>query len=174
MRRIRLRSLRRHIGLVLQDTFVVEGTVRDNIALGKPDATDDEIVAAAKLANAHEFIEHLPQGYDTWVGEGGTLLSVGQRQRIALARALLRQPTILILDEVTSHLDAESEAAIQQALERAMEGRTVLIIAHRLSTVKNADRILVLQDGRIVEEGTHEQLLAKGTLYRRLYELQRG
>jgi subfamily B ATP-binding cassette protein MsbA len=166
--------LRRHIGLVLQDTFVVEGTVRDNIALGKPDATDDEIVAAAKLANAHEFIERLPQGYDTWVGEGGTLLSVGQRQRIALARALLRQPTILILDEVTSHLDAESEAAVQQALERAMEGRTVLIIAHRLSTVKNADRILVLQDGRIVEEGTHEQLLAKGTLYRRLYELQRG
>jgi subfamily B ATP-binding cassette protein MsbA len=160
--------------LVLQDTFVVEGTVRDNIALGKPDATDDEIVAAAKLANAHEFIERLPQGYDTWVGEGGTLLSVGQRQRIALARALLRQPTILVLDEVTSHLDAESEAAVQQALERAMEGRTVLIIAHRLSTVKNADRILVLQDGRIVEEGTHEQLLAKGTLYRRLYELQRG
>jgi ABC-type multidrug transport system fused ATPase/permease subunit len=166
--------LRRHIGLVLQDTFVVEGTVRDNIALGKPDATDDEIVAAAKLANAHEFIERLPQGYDTWVGEGGALLSVGQRQRIALARALLRQPTILVLDEVTSHLDAESEAAIQQAIERAMEGRTVLIIAHRLSTVKNADRILVLQDGRIVEEGTHEQLLAKGTLYRRLYELQRG
>jgi subfamily B ATP-binding cassette protein MsbA len=166
--------LRRHIGLVLQDTFVLEGTVRDNIALGKPDATDDEIVAAAKLANAHEFIERLPQGYDTWVGEGGTLLSVGQRQRIALARALLRQPTILVLDEVTSHLDAESEAAVQQAIERAMEGRTVLIIAHRLSTVKNADRILVLQDGRIVEEGTHEQLLAKGTLYRRLYELQRG
>jgi ABC-type multidrug transport system fused ATPase/permease subunit len=174
LRRIRLHSLRRHIGLVLQDTFVVEGTVRDNIALGKPDATDDEIVAAAKLANAHEFIERLPQGYDTWVGEGGALLSVGQRQRIALARALLRQPTILVLDEVTSHLDAESEAAIQQAIERAMEGRTVLIIAHRLSTVKNADRILVLQDGRIVEEGTHEQLLAKGTLYRRLYELQRG
>jgi subfamily B ATP-binding cassette protein MsbA len=174
LRRIRLRSLRRHIGLVLQDTFVVEGTVRDNIALGKPDATDDEIVAAAKLANAHEFIERLPQGYDTWVGEGGALLSIGQRQRIALARALLRQPTILILDEVTAHLDAESEAAIQQAIERAMEGRTVLIIAHRLSTVKNADRILVLQDGRIVEEGTHEQLLAKGTLYRRLYELQRG
>jgi ABC-type multidrug transport system fused ATPase/permease subunit len=142
--------------------------------LGKPDATDDEIVAAAKLANAHEFIERLPQGYDTWVGEGGALLSVGQRQRIALARALLRQPTILILDEVTAHLDAESEAAVQQAIERAMEGRTVLIIAHRLSTVKNADRILVLQDGRIVEEGTHEQLLAKGTLYRRLYELQRG
>ncbi len=174
LRRIRLRSLRRHIGLVLQDTFVVEGTVRDNIALGKPDATDEEIVAAAQLANAHEFIERLPQGYDTWVGEGGALLSVGQRQRIALARALLRQPAILILDEVTSHLDAESEAAVQQAIERAMEGRTVLIIAHRLSTVKNADRILVLQDGRIVEEGTHEQLLAKGTLYRRLYELQRG
>lgn len=173
LREIRLRSLRQHIGLVLQDTFVMEGTVRDNIALGKPDASDDEIVEAAKLANAHEFITRLPDGYQTWIGEQGTLLSVGQRQRIALARALLKKPAILVLDEVTSHLDAESEAAIQQAIERAMEGRTVLIIAHRLSTVKKADRILVLQDGRIVEEGKHEELVAADTYYRRLYELQR-
>lgn len=172
LRRIRLHNLRQHIGLVLQDTFVMEGTVRDNIALGKPDATDDEIVEAARLAKAHEFIERLPNGYDTWVGEGGALLSVGQRQRIALARALLKKPAILILDEVTSHLDAESEAAVQEAIERAMAGRTVLIIAHRLSTVKNADRILVLQDGRIVEEGRHDELVAADTYYRRLYELQ--
>ncbi len=173
LRGIRLRSLRQHIGLVLQDTFVMEGTVQDNIALGKPDATDEEIVEAAKLANAHEFITRLPEGYQTWIGEGGALLSVGQRQRIALARALLKKPAILVLDEVTSHLDAESEAAVQQAIQRAMEGRTVLIIAHRLSTVKKADRILVLQEGRLVEEGKHEELVTADTYYRRLYELQK-
>lgn len=173
LRKIRLRSLRRHIGLVLQDTFVIDGTVRENITLGNPDATEEEVVEAAKLANAHEFIERLPNGYETWVGEGGAFLSVGQRQRIALARALLKKPAILILDEVTSHLDAESEAAVQQAVERAMQGRTVILIAHRLSTVKNADRILVLQDGKIVEEGRHEELVAANTYYRRLYELQR-
>ncbi len=173
LRQIRLRSLRQHIGLVLQDTFVIDGTVKENIALGNPDAMDDEIIAAAKLANAHEFIERLPNGYETWVGEGGAFLSVGQRQRIALARALLKKPTILVLDEVTSHLDAESEAAVQQAIERAMKGRTVILIAHRLSTVRNADRILVLQDGRIVEEGHHDELVAADTYYRRLYELQR-
>lgn len=172
LRKVRLHSLRQHIGLVLQDTFVMEGTIKDNIALGKPDATDEEIVEAAKLANAHEFIERLPDGYETWVGEGGALLSVGQRQRIALARALLKKPAILVLDEVTSHLDAESEAFVQQAIERAMEGRTVLIIAHRLSTIKNADRILVLQDGRVLEEGTHDELVSADTFYRRLYELQ--
>ncbi len=173
LRKIRLRSLRKHIGLVLQDTFVIDGTVRENITLGNPDATEDEIVEAAKLAKVHEFIERLPNGYETWVGEGGAFLSVGQRQRIALARALLRKPAILILDEVTSHLDAESEAAIQQAIEQAMGGRTVFIIAHRLSTVKKADRILVLQDGQIVEEGCHDELVAADTYYRRLYELQR-
>jgi len=172
IRKIRLASLRRHIGLVLQDSFVIDGTIRENIAMGNPDATDEEIVEAAKLANAHEFIERLPNGYDTWVGEGGAFLSVGQRQRIALARALLKKPAILVLDEVTSHLDAESEAAVQQAIERAMQGRTVILIAHRLSTVKNADRILVLQDGQIVEEGRHEELVATDTYYRRLYELQ--
>ncbi|MCX7967620.1 MAG: ABC transporter ATP-binding protein/permease [Armatimonadetes bacterium] len=172
LRKIRLRSLRRHIGLVLQDTFVIDGTVRENITLGNPDATEEEIVEAAKLANAHDFIERLPNGYETWVGEGGAFLSVGQRQRIALARALLKKPAILILDEVTSHLDAESEAAVQQAIERAMQGRTVIFIAHRLSTVRNADRILVLQDGQIVEEGRHEELVAADTYYRRLYELQ--
>ncbi len=173
LRKIRLKSLRRHIGLVLQDTFVVDGTVRENIALGNPEATDEEIVEAAKLASAHEFIERLPNGYETWVGEGGTFLSVGQRQRIALARALLKKPAILVLDEVTSHLDAESEAAIQQAIEGALRGRTVILIAHRLSTVKNADRILVLQGGQIVEEGRHEDLVTADTYYRRLYELQR-
>ncbi|MCS7263628.1 MAG: ABC transporter ATP-binding protein/permease [Armatimonadetes bacterium] len=172
LRKIRLRSLRQHMGLVLQDIFVIDGTISENITLGNPDATEDEIVEAAKLANAHEFIERLPNGYETWVGEGGAFLSVGQRQRIALARALLKKPAILILDEVTSHLDAESEAAVQQAVERAMQGRTVIIIAHRLSTVRNADRILVLQDGQIVEEGSHEELVAADTYYRRLYELQ--
>lgn len=172
LRKIRLSSLRRHIGLVLQDTFVFDGTVRENIALGNPDATEEEIVEAARLANAHEFIERLPEGYDTWVGEGGAFLSVGQRQRIALARALLKKPAILILDEVTSHLDAESEAAVQQAIEKAMQGRTVVLIAHRLTTVKNADRILVLQDGQIVEEGRHDELVAANSYYRRLYELQ--
>ncbi len=173
LRKIRLRSLRQHIGLVLQDTFVIDGTVRENIILGNPDATEEEILEAAKLANAHEFIERLPNGYETWVGEGGAFLSVGQRQRIALARALLKKPAILVLDEVTSHLDAESEAAVQKAIEKAMQGRTVIIIAHRLSTVRNADRILVLQDGQIVEEGRHEELVAADTYYRRLYELQR-
>lgn len=172
LRKIRLSSLRRHIGLVLQDTFVFDGTVRENIALGNPDATDEEIVEAAKLANAHEFIERLPEGYDTWVGEGGAFLSVGQRQRIALARALLKKPAILILDEVTSHLDAENEAAVQQAIEKALQGRTVILIAHRLTTIKNADRILVLQDGQIVEEGRHDELVAANSYYRRLYELQ--
>lgn len=172
LRKIRLSSLRRHIGLVLQDTFVFDGTVRENIALGNPDATEEEIVEAARLANAHEFIERLPEGYDTWVGEGGAFLSVGQRQRIALARALLKKPAILILDEVTSHLDAESEAAVQQAIEKAMQGRTVVLIAHRLTTVKKADRILVLQDGQIVEEGRHDELVAANSYYRRLYELQ--
>jgi len=173
LRKIRLKSLRRHIGLVLQDTFLVDGTVKENIALGNPEATDEEIVEAAKLASAHEFIERLPNGYETWVGEGGAFLSVGQRQRIALARALLKKPAILVLDEVTSHLDAESEAAIQQAIEGALRGRTVILIAHRLSTVKNADRILVLQEGQIVEEGRHEDLVTADTYYRRLYELQR-
>ncbi|MGQ9463210.1 MAG: ABC transporter ATP-binding protein [Candidatus Fervidibacter sp.] len=172
LRKIRLSSLRRHIGLVLQDTFVFDGTVRENIVLGNPDATDEEIVEVARLANAHEFIERLPEGYDTWVGEGGAFLSAGQRQRIALARALLKKPAILILDEVTSHLDAESEAAVQQAIEKAMQGRTVILIAHRLTTIKNADRILVLQDGQIVEEGRHDELVAADSYYRRLYELQ--
>ncbi len=172
IRKIRLESLRKAVGLVFQDAFLIEGTVRDNLLLGNPEATPQEMEQAARLARAHDFIVRLPNGYDTWVGEGGSFLSVGQRQRIALARALLRKPAILVLDEVTSHLDAESESAIQEALAEAMRDRTVLIIAHRLSTVRGADKILVLDDGMIAEEGTHDELVSRDSRYARLYRLQ--
>ncbi len=172
LRDLTLRSLRSHIAVVLQETFLFAGTVRENIAYGRLEATFEEIVEAAKQAHAHEFIVQLPQGYDTYVGEGGVLLSRGQRQRIALARAILRDPRILILDEATSDVDTETEVLIQQALERVIRGRTVFIIAHRLSTVRNADEIIVLDHGRIVERGRHEELLARGGVYRQLYDLQ--
>jgi ABC-type multidrug transport system fused ATPase/permease subunit len=168
----RLSDLRRKIGLVLQDVFIFTGTLRDNIAFGKPDASMEEIKSAAKLARIHDFIESLPEGYDTLVGERGITLSGGQRQRITIARALLAQPRILILDDALSFVDAKTEDEIQQAITDAMKDRTSFIIAQRLSTIKNADRIMVLDDGEIVEFGTHRELIAKDSVYRRIYETQ--
>jgi subfamily B ATP-binding cassette protein MsbA len=172
IRQARLSDLRRQIGLVPQETFLFGGTVRENILYGRLDATDDEMQDAARAAYAHDFIMELPENYATVVGERGIRLSAGQRQRIAIARALLKDPRILILDEATSALDTESERWVQAALERLMEGRTSFVIAHRLSTIQRADRILVLSHGEIVERGTHEGLLANGGLYRRLYDMQ--
>jgi subfamily B ATP-binding cassette protein MsbA len=174
VRDLTLSSLRDSIGIVPQETILFSGTVRDNIAYGRPDATDAEIEAAARAAHAHDFIASFPDGYSTVVGERGRTLSGGQCQRLALARALLRNPKILILDEATSSLDAESEAQVQAALETLMHQRTTLVIAHRLSTVQNADRILVLDHGHVVEEGRHEDLLRRGGTYSRLYALQSG
>jgi subfamily B ATP-binding cassette protein MsbA len=172
LRTVTLHSLRSQIGLVPQETILFGGTIKDNILYGRAEATEEEVVAAAKAANAHDFIMALPNGYETEVGERGVKLSGGQRQRIAVARALLKNPRILILDEATSSLDTESEALVQEALERLMKERTTLVIAHRLSTIRRADRILVLSDGRIVEQGRHAELLAAGGLYSRLYGVQ--
>jgi ABC-type multidrug transport system fused ATPase/permease subunit len=174
LRMLPLTTLRAQIGLVFQDTFLFAGTVRENIAFGCDAADDAAIVAAARAANAWEFIEQLPNGLDTRIGERGAQLSEGQRQRLSIARALVRDPRILILDEVTSALDAESEHLLQLGLATASVGRTTLVIAHRLATIRRADRILVLDAGRVVEEGTHEELLLRGGLYRRLFERQFG
>jgi subfamily B ATP-binding cassette protein MsbA len=157
---------------VPQETQLFSGTIMENLLLAKPQATVAEVHAAAEAANAHDFIESFPSGYETIVGERGVKLSGGQRQRVAIARALLNDPRILILDEATSSLDSESEATVQEALDRLMMGRTTLVIAHRLSTVRNADRLAVIDGGQIVQEGNHEQLLAEGGLYADLYHLQ--
>ncbi|MDQ5851610.1 MAG: ABC transporter ATP-binding protein/permease [Chloroflexota bacterium] len=173
IRDLTLASLRRQISVVLQDVFLFHGTVRENILFGRPDATEEELIAAAKLANAHEFVSELPKGYDTLIGERGVKLSGGQKQRIAIARAVLKDAPILILDEATSSVDTGTEVVIQQALERLMVGRTTIIIAHRLSTIRNADTIVVLDGNGIAEMGTHDQLVARGGLYKRLLDAQR-
>ncbi|MEN3334698.1 MAG: ATP-binding cassette, subfamily bacterial MsbA [Blastocatellia bacterium] len=172
LRHLRLRDLRAIIGLVPQETILFGGSIRENIAYGKLDASAAEIEAAARAAHAHEFISEFPEAYETVVGERGVKLSGGQRQRIAIARALLKNPAILILDEATSSLDSESERLVQEALEVLMQGRTTFVIAHRLSTVRRAHRIVVLDDGVITEQGTHEELIAGGGLYKQLYDLQ--
>jgi ATP-binding cassette subfamily B protein len=172
LRALTLRSLRQQVSIVLQDVFLFHGSVRENILFGRPNATEAELIEAAKIANAHDFIMALPNGYDTIIGERGVKLSGGQKQRLAIARAVLKDAPILILDEATSSVDTETELLIQEALERLMRGRTTIIIAHRLSTVRHADMIVVLSGKRIVELGTHEELMRHGGLYRRLWEIQ--
>jgi len=171
---LNLQDLRSRIGIVPQDAVIFSTSALENIRYGKPEATDDEVKAAAKAAFADEFIAKLPEGYDTFLGERGVRLSGGQRQRIAIARAMLKNPPLLLLDEATSALDAESERMVQAALESAMKDRTTLVIAHRLATIQQADRIIVLDHGQIAEQGTHTELVAKGGLYARLAELQFG
>jgi ATP-binding cassette subfamily B protein len=169
---VALAELRQRIGIVPQDSIIFSGDALDNIRYGRPDATDADVVAAAKGAFAHDFITALPDGYRTFLGERGVRLSGGQRQRISIARAMLKNPPLLLLDEATSALDAESERMVQAALESAMRNRTTLVIAHRLATVQRADRIVVLDHGSVVEQGTHAQLQAAGGLYARLAALQ--
>jgi ATP-binding cassette subfamily B protein len=170
VRDVTLRSLRRAIGVVSQDPFLFSATVRENIAFGVGDATDEEIERAAELAQAHEFIERLPDGYDTLIGERGITLSGGQRQRLAIARALVVDPRVLILDDATASVDATTEAQIKRGLREVMRGRTTIIIAHRLSTISLADEMVVLDGGEIAARGTHEQLIAKSSVYRDIYE----
>ena len=172
IRDLDLHTLRSAIGIVPQDTVIFSADALENIRYGRPDASDAEVFAAAKMAAAHEFIERLPEGYQSFLGERGVRLSGGQRQRIAIARALLKNPPLLLLDEATSALDAESERLVQRALEAAMVGRTTIIIAHRLATVQRADRIVVLDEGRIVESGSHAELVALGGVYANLAALQ--
>ena len=171
VRTLDLKSLRSQIGMVQQDVYLFAGTIRDNIAYGKPGASMEEIIEAAKRANIHEFIQELPDGYDTYVGERGARLSGGQKQRISIARVFLKNPPILILDEATSALDNESERWIQQSLEELSKDRTTITIAHRLSTIRNADEIIVITEDGIAERGTHEMLLEKGGLYAHYYNM---
>jgi ATP-binding cassette, subfamily B, bacterial len=172
LRDLKQGSLRQHIGVVLQDPLLFNDSIKNNIAYGRPDATQSQIEDAARAANAHNFISTLPDGYATEVGERGSRLSVGERQRITIARALIKDPKIIILDEATSSLDAESEALVQEALERLMKGRTTFVIAHRLSTVVNADRIIVLKSGQVAEQGRHDALMALDGYYASLVKRQ--
>jgi ATP-binding cassette subfamily B protein/subfamily B ATP-binding cassette protein MsbA len=172
LRDISVDSYRRLLGIVEQDTFLFDGTIADNIAYGRRNATRDEIQRAAELANAHEFIAKLDAGYDSLIGERGVKLSGGQRQRLTIARAILADPKILILDEATSNLDTESERLIQGSLRTLMQGRTSFVIAHRLSTIAHADRILVLENGRIIEQGRHDELMQQSGRYRAMVDLQ--
>jgi ATP-binding cassette subfamily B protein len=172
LREIRLASLADNVGMVTQETYLFHDTVRANLLFARPDATQDELEAACRVANIYDFIAALPEGYETVVGERGYRLSGGEKQRVAIARVVLKDPRVLILDEATSHLDSESEALIQQALEQVMQGRTSLVIAHRLSTVRSADQILVIDRGRLVQQGTHQELLDTGGIYCDLYERQ--
>jgi ABC-type multidrug transport system fused ATPase/permease subunit len=172
LRKVKIESLRRQMGIVLQDPFLFSGTIMDNIRYSRPTASDDEVIEVSKAVGTHEFIRRLPEGYETEVMERGSRLSVGQRQLVSLARALLADPRILIMDEATSSIDAYTELLIQNAMNRTLKGRTAIVIAHRLSTVRNADTIVVLEGGRIVEKGRHEELLKEEGLYKKLYELQ--
>ena len=172
VRDVTMASLREQIGIVPQETMLFSTTVMENIRYGRLEATDEEVIAAAKAANADEFIQDLPDKYNTELGERGLNLSGGQRQRMAIARAILKNPAILILDEATSALDTESEKIVQEALDKLMVGRTSFVIAHRLSTIFNADQIFVVEDGRLKEHGTHDELLARGGLYKTLYDIQ--
>jgi ATP-binding cassette subfamily B protein len=172
IRTVKQDSLLAHVGIVPQETILFSGSVRDNIRYGKPEASEEEVVAAASAAQAHEFIEGFPNGYETIVGERGVTLSGGQRQRVAIARALLMNPRILILDDSLSSVDTQTEKLIQAALDTLMEGRTTFVIAHRLSTVRRADMILVMDKGRIVQHGTHDELLREGGLYKEIHDLQ--
>jgi subfamily B ATP-binding cassette protein MsbA len=172
IRDVRTRDLRNQIAVVTQETILFNDTIRRNIELGRPGATNDEIIAAAKHAYAYDFIMQKPEGFDAVIGEKGVALSGGQRQRIAIARAVLKNAPILILDEATSALDTESERAVQAALDELMKGRTTICIAHRLSTVFHADRIVVLDQGRVIETGKHDELIQRGGVYQKLYELQ--
>ena len=165
-------SLRRNYGMVLQETWLRSGTIRDNIVMGKPDATDEEVVAAARAAHAHSFIRRLPDGYDTVIGEDGGSLSQGQKQLLCITRIMLCLPPMLIVDEATSSIDTRTELKIQDAFSRMMKGRTSFIVAHRLSTIRDADVILVMKDGNVIEQGKHEELLAAGGFYANLYNSQ--
>ena len=172
IRKVTLDSLREQVGIVPQETVLFNGSVYDNILYGRLDATREEVETAAKAANAHDFIMQLPNGYETMLGDRGMNISGGQRQRISIARAILKNPQILILDEATSALDTESERVVQEALDRLMVGRTSFVIAHRLSTIKNADKIMVLEKGQLIEQGNHDELMAMDGLYAHLYKIQ--